>query len=65
MCSAIAELELDFQSSSPLHPGLRMFHNVHTAGGGITSLTGHQVNHIVRILESDQHLPQNVDMLVK
>ena len=65
MCSAIAELELASRSSSPLHPGLRVFHNVHTAGDGIACLTGHRVNHIVRILESDQHLPQNVDRLVE
>ena len=49
----------------PLHPGFRVFQNVHTAGDGIACLTGHRVNHIVRILESDQHLPQNVDMLVE
>ena len=50
---------------SPLHPGLRVFHTIHTAGDGIACLTGHCVNRIVRVLESDQHLPQNVDMLVE
>ena len=44
---------IGFPEFSPLHPGVRVFHNIHTAGGGIACLTGHRVNHIVSMFESD------------